>query len=80
MCAVSVILKYGSEVPVYKWTKEILDDYKALIEKAKEIDTKIGEPDCEDESKGKWIKEVEQKIEKRKKMTPTKVPFEDLPQ
>jgi hypothetical protein len=78
MCAASVIMDYGSKIPIWKWTQDAFDKYKYILDKIKEWDEEIGEPDCEDESKGQWIEEIEQKINKRKKMQSEEVSVDSI--
>jgi hypothetical protein len=80
MCASSVILDYGSNVPFYKWTKKAFDDYKSIIDKVKEWDEEIGAPECHDDTKGEWMDAVERRVVKLDKMIPTEVSNADLPQ
>jgi hypothetical protein len=59
MCVVSMIYDYGRGINPNIWTKPILDDYKKLIEKAKEWDIKTKQPDCDDKNKLAWLEKVE---------------------
>jgi hypothetical protein len=48
----------------FKWDAKKLDKLKKLIEAAKEMDAEMGEPDCEDPKKTKWMREIEERLGK----------------
>lgn len=80
MCAVSVILDYGSKIERTSWTKDSFNGYKDLLERAKEWDEKTNQPDCPHPEKEKWMDLVENMLMKRGKMEGSLVKDEDLPQ
>lgn len=63
MCVYSMVIDYYKPKPWDWWTKEKIDTYFDLAQKAKEADTKMGEPDCEDPEK----KKLEDKLNALKK-------------
>jgi hypothetical protein len=69
MCVVSMIYDYGRNIPPYKWEKNWIDDYKKLIERAKEWDVKTGQPDCDDKDKLAWLKKIEDYLNSLKDKT-----------
>lgn len=44
------------------WTKEALDMLKELIERTKQLDAKLGLPDCEDPKKAEWMQAIEARL------------------
>lgn len=62
MCTFSAISDYGRNMDPHRWDKEMLDEYKKLLEAAKRFDEKTGQPDCEDPNKLGWIEIVERGI------------------
>ena len=80
MCAASVILDYGSKIERTKWTEDSFNQFKLILDEIKILDERIGEPNCEDKEKEKWMDLVENMLMKRGKMIPTEVKEEDLPQ
>ena len=63
MCTVSAIYDYGRNMDPNRWDKELYEEFKKLLEAAKQFDEKTGQPDCEDPEKAKWIQIVEQKVQ-----------------
>ena len=63
MCAVSVVLDYGRGVE--KWTREGYNTFKDLLHKAGEFDRMNGEPNCENESKKDWMKELQKDFDRK---------------
>jgi hypothetical protein len=60
----SMILDYGrTRHPDTFWTVGTWPPFKELIEKAKEVDDLIGEPDCEDQEKVDWFERIDKKIQ-----------------
>jgi hypothetical protein len=60
-----MIMDYGRErIGPGKWTFDTWIDYKKLIEDAKKIDEKLGEPNCEDPAKTAWMKEIEDRLKR----------------
>ena len=64
MCMISVIMDYGKTVDPNKWNTQIWRDYQKLLDDTKKLDEKLGEPDCVDPEKEKWMKEVEERLQK----------------
>lgn len=73
MCAVSVVSDYGSKLwggytPTVDWKEEYeklkkqFDEFKALVAAAQKFDTATNQPACGDESKLKWMEEIEARI------------------
>jgi len=62
MCIISRLYDWGNELSPDNWDPSSLKDFKDLIEKAKELDTKLGQPDCEDPSKADWMKQMEERF------------------
>lgn len=46
----------------YDWTPNTWAQFKEILDKLKDLDAKLGLKDCEDESKGAWMKEVEKRL------------------
>jgi hypothetical protein len=62
VCAVSVVLDYGRDIPFYEWNQQMWREFHVLKDQAEEFDRKTDQPDCEDSEKGKWMKEVEERL------------------
>jgi hypothetical protein len=45
------------------WTPEAMKLLKELIVKVKELDAKLGLPDCEDPKKAEWMKSIEKRLQ-----------------
>lgn len=54
--------------PINPWSEEKMRKLMELIEKAREMDKLMGEPDCEDPAKTAWMKQVEQRLKKLEKL------------
>jgi hypothetical protein len=46
-----------------RWDKELYEEFRKLLDAAKQFDEKTGQPDCEDPEKAKWIEIVERKVQ-----------------
>ncbi len=63
MCAVSMVYIYGRDNISYEeWTLDKWNHYQELIRKAEEFDRAAKQPDCEDEEKKKWMKAIEERL------------------
>jgi uncharacterized protein (DUF3084 family) len=62
MCAVSVILDYGRQMPMDNWNHQKWRDFQTLKQQAEEFDSKTDQPDCEDPAKAEWMREVEERL------------------
>ena len=50
--------------PQLPWTPETMQLLKDIMEKMKQLDTKLGLADCEDPKKAEWMKSIEDRIAK----------------
>lgn len=95
MCVYSMVTDYGRErIPDDKWNPEKWDKWKGFLDKVKEIDDILEQPDCKDPHKEEWMKNMEERMKKMeeelakarererklKKMVPDLVPYEELPE
>ena len=72
MCAVSAIHDFVHDhMPYQNWDRTALDQYKELVRRLKEVDDKLGLPDC-DPTKGEFLKMIERKIDAIEKKLKTK--------
>lgn len=93
MCVVSNIGDYGRQQWPQPWktiplepgswpsdtpSREAWDEYKDLIEKAKEFDQKTGQPECESEEKTAWMKDMEDRISQLEQRGRKEYPFFDF--
>lgn len=63
MCAVSATMDYMRQyVPIQDWTRPAFDEYKEILRRLEALDTKLGQPDCEDPAKAEWMKQVEERL------------------
>ncbi len=44
--------------------KAFIEEFKKLVAAAEEFDRKTGQPDCEDQQKSAWMREVEERLKK----------------
>src|SRR6187549_2276134 len=44
------------------WTPESFALWKEILEKVKQLDTKLGLTDCEDPKKAEWMKSIEDRL------------------
>lgn len=63
MCTVSAIYDYGRGIAQETWNQDMVNEFKKLLEAAKQFDVITGQPDCEDPEKMKWIEVVERNVE-----------------
>jgi len=47
----------------YPWTRPTWAQFKEILDKLKDLDTKLGLKDCEDPAKGEWMSRVEARLE-----------------
>ena len=59
MCVVSVIHQYFNGRPEIDWNQQQYIDLREVLIKAAKLDTDLGEPDCADEGKTGYLKELE---------------------
>ena len=64
MCVVSAIMDAGSNVPYYQWTPSTFSDFQEIIKRLDALDKKLGQPECHDPNKAKWMKKVEGRLKK----------------
>lgn len=65
MCSVSVINEYWRDnTEPHQWTRPMFDEYKEIIRRLEELDTKLGQPDCYDPAKAAWMREIEERLDK----------------
>jgi hypothetical protein len=62
MCIVSVITQYGMQYPPQHWNEQNWQPFKALLDQARIVDVRIGEPDCIDPEKKAWIERIDRQI------------------
>lgn len=67
MCAVSAVFDYGRRFPNDYWTWPRFDEFKKLVEGAKEFDKKTGQPDCEDPAKADLLRQIMERLERIEK-------------
>lgn len=87
MCVISMVNDYGRQNwPIYpapapfapppdpnsKWTLETIEQFEKLVKAAERMDALMGEPDCVDPEKAKFMKELK-KLKKRLKKLERKV-------
>jgi hypothetical protein len=64
MCVMSVVHDYMREqVPIDNWTRPTWEDFKKLKEQVEDLDRKLGEPDCTDPEKEKYMAQVEARLQ-----------------
>lgn len=77
MCTYSMVHDFAREyIPTKLWDNTMLEAYKELIRRLKEIDDKLNLPDC-NPNKGEFLKEIEEQIREidkgsQKEATPKK--------
>ena len=76
MCAVSMVTDYYRQpgnLPfqwpqaapaALPWTPDAFSDLKEILKRVKDLDTKLGLPDCEDPKKAEWMKSIEDRLAK----------------
>lgn len=64
MCMVSMILDTARQVPMQQWTPPLWADLREVIRRLDEIDRKLGQPDCHDPEKAKWMQTVERRLKR----------------
>ena len=77
MCVVSMVSEFYGQWPkpapvpfdwlkaaptTLDWTPEALKLLKEIMAKVKELDTKLGLPDCEDPKKAEWMQTIEARL------------------
>lgn len=62
MCLISRVHDWGREIDHAKWTPEALTNFKKLLPAINQLDTQLGEPDCEDPTKSEWLRSMEQRF------------------
>jgi len=64
MCAVSSIVGYMQDfVPPYQWTRPGFERLKDIIRRLEVLDTELGQHDCIDPEKEKYLKEIEDRLQ-----------------
>ena len=64
MCMVSVVENYGgTRVLPEQWDRSIFTEYQKILKLVAELDAKLGQSNCEDPSKGVWMRQVEKRLE-----------------
>lgn len=65
MCSVSVIHDYmRTAVPQTAWTRPIFNEYQEIIKRLEALDEKLDQPDCYNDDKAAWMREVEARLQK----------------
>lgn len=64
MCARSVIMDYGKNMPIDNWNQQVWTSFQSLIAQADIFDSLAQQPDCEDASKSLWIAQVQEYLRK----------------
>lgn len=65
MCMVSMVMDYGMQrVPAQNWTLDTWTQYQQILALLKQLDTKLGEPECHDSAKAEWMQQVEERLAK----------------
>ena len=78
VCIVSMVMDYGKDrIQPGQWNPPAWDQYKKFLEEAKKIDEMTGQPDCEDQRKAEWMKDMELRM---KALEETPVPPLQQPQ
>jgi hypothetical protein len=58
MCGFCVMADFGRKVPVDSWNVGSLRLYQEIMQKIHTLDATLGQPDCEDPEKRKWLQEM----------------------
>jgi hypothetical protein len=65
MCVVSMVHDYMREnVQPQSWTYESFNEFKKLLELLDRLDNLLGQPDCVDPEKTKYMEEIEARLKK----------------
>lgn len=67
MCAYSVVVDGYRNVPLQDWNNNNWGTLQEILQKVKDLDTKLGQKDCEDPSKQAWMRLVEKRLKKLEK-------------
>lgn len=63
MCAYSMMADYGRQrVPQEIWQPDTWRQFKDVLDAIKRLDDKLGQSDCPDPAKAKWMKEMERRM------------------
>lgn len=63
MCVVSMVYLAGAQIPPADWTWPAWVDFQALLQRAQDLDRKLGQPECHDPDKAAWTQEIEERLE-----------------
>lgn len=58
---------FNKTVPFNDWHRPQLSQYQDIIERLKRLEDSLGIPPCEDKEKAKWLREVQDRLEKLEK-------------
>jgi len=53
---------YTNIPPTMPWTPDTLEEFKKILARLDELDKKLGQAECKDPEKGKWIKAIEKRL------------------
>ena len=63
MCAYSMMADFAQEwIPQRTWTRPMLSEYQQIIDLLKSMDKKLGIPDCGEEEKTEFLKNIEKRL------------------
>jgi hypothetical protein len=51
------------------WTRPAWEDAKEILERVKELDRKLDQPDCDEVPKQEWMDEIERRLDEIEKNT-----------
>lgn len=62
MCMVSAVYDYGRTIPIKQWTPDTWDRFQEILDRIKDLDDKLDQPDCHDPAKAEWMRSVEERL------------------
>lgn len=65
MCAMCVMMDYGRQrVPRDVWRPDSWREFKDILRRIDRLDEQLGEPECHDPAKARWMDEIEERVRK----------------
>lgn len=64
MCVVSMVLDGARRIPPDLWTRPAWDDFIRILPQIEKVDEKLGQPDCKDPEKERWMKDIERRLKR----------------
>lgn len=62
MCLVSFVSVAAAKIPAIQWSLPTLTEFQQILNRLDALDKKLGQPDCQDPLKLKWMESVEQRL------------------